>query len=193
MKKLILALFLMGSSLTLMAQSRHAQLIKKIDELQHAKTYEEFSTLQNDFVDIRVHGQGDTWHPYYYAAYTCIQQAKTQYESGNTAFINGYLNTALKYLFAVYSEEKDNPEINALLGITYYLKSRFDTNIKNQSIFKGEAISYFNKGKEQYHYSRRVILLGDLLGTPIKDQVKVQQDIFSPRWGRADLGQLIKN
>lgn len=192
MKKLILALFIMGSSLTLMAQSKHAQLIKKITELETANTFQDFSQLEDDFVDIRVHSAEKTWHPYYYAAYACVQQAKVQYENGNTDSVNTQLDMALKYLFAVYSEGKDNPEMNALLGITYYLKSTFDA--KNQTAFKNKAVSYFNKAKEQNDYSRRVVLLGDLLSTPIKNHIEgVQQDILNPRWGRADLGKLIKN
>lgn len=194
MKKLILALFLMGSNLTLMAQTKHDQLIKKITELQTATTFQDFSQLEDDFVDIRVQGQEKTFYPYYYAAYACIQQARTQYDSKNTAFVNGYLDVALKYLFAVYREGKDNPEMNALLGITYYLKSIFD--VENQILFKDKAISFFKKGEALSADNERILLLGALLnGKSYDDEARVVEEITSlePTWGRADLGKLIKN
>lgn len=190
MKKLILALFLMGSTLTLTAQSKHDQLIKKITELQTATTFQDFSQLEDDFVDICARGQ-KTWHSYYYAAYTSVQQAKTQYESGKIEKVDGYLNTALKYLALI--EKENNIEINALLGITYYLKSTFDA--KNQTTFKNKAISYFDKGKAMSADNERVLLLEGLLnGKSYNDEAPVVEVVsLEPTWGRSDLGKLIKN
>ncbi len=186
----ILSFIIVGFSLNAQTTKSDALLIEKINQLNSAKTMQQYVDVQGDFTKLL--NKDRRWQVYYYAGFICLQQAKINLENGNSQ-IEGNLGNALKYITLIKPKQR-NGEVNTLLGMVYYLKSKFDVDTQQRGLSKKESLSYYKLAQKQGCKNPRLILLGNLLFPNKSKEIhesEGNQSSISPNWGKEDLGKLI--
>lgn len=137
MKKILLTLFFVFSIITFAQGNYEKQMLQNISQLNSAKSVEDFSIVKNNFASIAGKGKGNTnWQPYYYTALSYLKEGDFLFKNNQRELANDNIITALKYLKPILEKEKDNAEINILLGILYAYRMHISPNENTESIGK---------------------------------------------------------
>ncbi|PIE50399.1 MAG: hypothetical protein CSA38_03055 [Flavobacteriales bacterium] len=191
MRKILFIFSLIIGSWSVNAQADVA-LVEKVNQLNVATTMQEYMTLQKDFEKMYGKTSNQTWHYYYYAALSSFYQGVMKAEDGSDEGAHLSFDHSLKYLYAIAGRYPNNVEINNLIGMNYFLKSKID--MERASLLKNKAMEYYNAGKEIDAQNPRNILLGNLLlsKNQVIDTYKKGDSPLAPSWGDENLGNLIQ-
>lgn len=190
MKKLFLML-LMSLGAFMSAQTGiNDELLKTVNKLNVANVandYHSLTMIEADF--IKQYDKNKSWQIPYYWAILQIQKAKIKKAEGKTEHVDGYLSTGLKYLNLITKSEKNNVEVNALYGVIYYLKSKYNPSLLEK------AKKYYSVSKSLEANNDRVRLLGQLLNQKLtveEGTYQIVDNSLNPTWGVDFLGNLTK-
>lgn len=192
MKKLFLML-LMSVGAFMSAQTEHkAEFVKAVDQLNTAKDFQQLSMIEKDI--FKETSSTGSWESYYYSGLLSLKKAEALLNEGKRESVDVYLGISLKFLLVLESKEKNNVEVNALLGVVNHLKSMYRT--ENIEYYKKEAKKYFSRANGLDSKNERVKLLGQLLNNNVvkynNTGDKLVHKSLVPVWNAEFLGNLIK-
>ena len=188
-------LFILGFFVTgfwVSAQTFSDQALQQsVQQLNDAKTDGDYDTLFNIFSEAKT---SEKWKANYYAA--VAKYSKAQYLLKNTTNIPIAESNELAKKFAIQAlaSEKNNGEINTLLGLIHIQKIRIVASTDPQKDLK-TAIGYMTKADSQLKNNPRLTLLkaeiAELSNNKI-EAIKLHQTAIiefknlsagSPNWG----------
>ena len=204
MKKLLFTAFLLISTAAFSQTAYEKAMTTKIAHVKQQKTADEFTALANDFK--RIGDKEKTqWLPYYYAAFSTIQQGRMAMREGKLAELDPIASEAQKSLDRAMELNKDSAENLILQKMIHGLKMMVDPQARfmSEGMLAAEALS---KAEKLDAENPRITLMKaeDTYFTPEQfggsktkglelfqkalDQFKVYQpkSLLAPNWGKGE-------
>ncbi|PIF43464.1 hypothetical protein CLU96_0372 [Chryseobacterium sp. 52] len=196
MNKLLLIFgFLLAGSWANAQSFTDKALQQTVLQLNNAKTVNDYDSVFNKFSDAKT---SERWQSFYYTAVALYLKTELQLKKASGQNLNESNAVARKLAIGALTSQRDNAEINTLIGLLYFQKTQLngsqdiqqDWDAINQTIAKAEK-SAPNNPRLAILKARIKEKSGDKVNADMLSQKALSgfenqnsSDSTSPAWGR---------